>query len=86
MAKTKSNRNKQSGNKETVTMVFEKINYIMMLVSVVLITLGYVIMRMDNQVDGFLSLYVSPLILITGYMGVIAAILWRSKRTEVEAE
>jgi hypothetical protein len=36
-------------------------------------------MRVENAVDGFLSLYVAPLMILGGYLGVIAAILWRPK-------
>ena len=43
-------------------------------------------MRIDNQVDGFISLYVAPLIILGGYLEVIYAILWRPKIKKVEAE
>lgn len=62
-------------------MVFERQNYILLIIGVVLIVVGYIIMRADNQVDGFLSLYVCPILLLAGYIDVIYAILWRPKST-----
>ncbi len=50
-----------------------------MILGVVLVVFGYYIMRMENEVDGFISLYVAPLILLGGYMEIIYAILWRPK-------
>lgn len=66
-------------------MILGKTNYIILGASVAAILLGYTIMRVENEVDGFISLYVSPLILIAGYIGVIVAILWRSSSTEPTA-
>lgn len=62
-------------------MVFAKRNYLLMLLGVVLVVFGYAIMRMENEVDGFISLYVAPLIILGGYLEIIYAILWRPKDT-----
>ena len=51
----------------------------LMIVGLVLITFGYTIMRIENEVDGFISLYVAPLIILFGYLEIIYAILWRPK-------
>ncbi len=67
-------------------MVFARRNYQLLVIGVCLIVVGYVVMRVDNQVDGFLSLYVAPLLILGGYLEVIYAILWRpSAETEEEA-
>jgi hypothetical protein len=58
-------------------MVFERKNYLLLMLGVALIVVGYVIMRVDNEVDGFLSLYVAPLMILGGYLEVIWAIMWR---------
>ena len=49
------------------------------------IVVGYTLMRVENEVDGFLSLVVAPLLILGGYIEVIFAILWRPKETEAEA-
>lgn len=63
--------------KPATQMPFDRINYLMLGGCVGLITLGYALMRMDNAVDGFISLYISPLLLLAGYLGVIYAVLKR---------
>lgn len=67
-------------------MVFTQRNYLLLTLGLVMIVIGYVIMRMENEVDGFISLYVAPIILLAGYLEVIYAILWRAKETEPEAQ
>jgi len=34
-------------------------------------------MRLENEMDGILSLYVAPLLILGGYLEIIYAILWR---------
>ena len=58
-------------------MVFTSKNYILMFLGVLAVIIGYTIMRMENEVDGFISLYVAPLIILGGYLEIIYAILWR---------
>ena len=45
--------------------------------SVLLIVIAYSLMRFENEVDGVISLFVSPIMLFVGYLGVGFAILWR---------
>lgn len=56
-------------------MVFDRKNYVLLLIGVAAILIGYVMMRLDNRVDGFVSLYVAPLIILGGYLEIIWAIL-----------
>ena len=66
-------------------LVFTGRNYLLMAAGVVLIVFGYVIMRMENEVDGFISLYVAPLLILGGYLEIIYAILWRpNEKSEAE--
>lgn len=48
-------------------------------IGIAIIIFGYTIMRMDNQVDGFISLYVAPVLLLIGYLEIFYAIWWREK-------
>ena len=63
-------------------MVFERRNYVLLALGVVLVVVGYVLMRMENEVDGFISLYLAPLLILGGYLEIIYAILWRSQAKE----
>lgn len=65
--------------------VFRSRNYTLLGLSLALIVVGYVLMRAENKVEGVLSLYVSPLLLLAGYLGVIYAILWRPRRSPTAA-
>ena len=67
-------------------MVFSTQNYLLLIMGIVLVIVGYYIMRSENEVDGFISLYVAPLIILGGYLEIIYAILWRPKNEEPEAE
>jgi len=68
-----------SAARRTGQMVFTRKNYVLMLAGVAAIVAGYVMMRLENEVDGLLSLYVAPIIILGGYLEVIYAILWRPK-------
>lgn len=67
-------------------MVFTRTNYLLLLLGLALVVVGYVIMRWENEVDGFLSLYVAPLMILGGYLEIIWAILWRPKAEEASAQ
>ncbi len=73
------------GKRKSAAMVFTGRNYALMVLGVALVTVGYVIMRMENEVDGFISLYVAPLLILGGYLEIIYAILWRP-RNDVSSE
>ena len=50
-----------------------------MLVGIACLVVGFAIMRLENEVDGFISLYVAPLLLLAGYGVVAYAILWQPR-------
>lgn len=70
----------------TARTVFERGNYLLLLGALGLVVLGYVLMRAENEVDGVLSLYVAPLLLLAGYFGVFLAIFWRSRSVRAEGD
>ncbi len=84
MAKA-SRKSRRSSARKTARMVFDRTNYVLLTASVGLVVVGYTLMRVENEVDGFLSLYVAPLMILGGYLGVIVAILRRPKETGGEA-
>ncbi|HEX8384948.1 MAG TPA: DUF3098 domain-containing protein [Rubricoccaceae bacterium] len=71
----------RSALRGAATMPFGRTNYRLLLVASGVIVLGYALMVIDNAtsdnpVDSVLSLYVAPLLLLAGYLGVAAAVLW----------
>jgi hypothetical protein len=65
-------------------MVFTRENYRLLMGSILLVIVGFTAMRIENEVDGLVSLYLSPVLLFLGYVGVALAILWEPD-TDVEA-
>ena len=62
-------------------MPFSPQNYRLLLGALALVVAGYALMLVDNareasSVDSALSLYVAPLLLLAGYVGVAGAVLW----------
>jgi hypothetical protein len=47
-----------------------KINYILLITGIVIILIGYACM-LEGSVDGFLPIYIAPVLLILGYCVVI---------------
>lgn len=48
--------------------VFGYENYLLMGVAATLLFLGFGIMALENQIDGFFSLYISPVLVVTGFI------------------
>jgi hypothetical protein len=68
-------------------MLFSRRNYVMLAVGVLLIAFGFTIMRIENAVDGVMSLYVAPLLILAGYVEIIFAIIWQPREpAEAQAE
>jgi hypothetical protein len=59
------------------SLIFERRNYILLTIGVLLVAVGFAIMRIDNQFLGTLSLTVAPLLILAGYGEIVYAILWR---------
>lgn len=58
-------------------MLFTQHNYALLLLGILAIVVGYAAMRIENEVDGTISLYIAPLVILAGYLEIIYAILWR---------
>lgn len=80
MARPRSSSRRQRGKSRSESMVFDRRNYQLLLLGLALVVVGYVVMRVENEVDGFVSLYVAPLMILGGYLEIIYAILWRPSR------
>lgn len=67
---------------EPEKLAFEKINYILMLVGLAALALGFIIMSMDTEQHGFgfLGLTLGPVIIMVGFIIEIVAILYKGKK------
>lgn len=68
---------KRNGSSSQSALIFSPTNYLLLLGSVLLIVGGFVAMYLDGQFLGTVSLSVSPVIIVTGYVLLIYAILRR---------
>ena len=61
---------------------FKKINYLIMILGIAVILLGFVIMSLDQETYGFgfLGLTLGPIIVFLGFMIQFVAILYKSKK------
>lgn len=57
--------------------VFDRRNYILTGIGLLLVVVGFALMRIENEAQGLLSLYVAPLLVLGGYLEIVYAILWR---------
>jgi uncharacterized membrane protein HdeD (DUF308 family) len=71
-------------NKKKNNLPFDKINYIILLVGILTIVLGYTIMSLDDTQHGMgtLGLTVGPLIVMIGFGIEFFAIFYKSKENK----
>ncbi len=66
----------------SLTMPLRKENYLYIAIGVAVIIASYVLMAIDNNVDGFISLTLCPILLIGAYAWIVYAILYHPKSEE----
>ena len=67
-------------------LVFENRNYVLLLIGVALIVTGFTAMYIENAYQGFVSLYISPILIVGGYAEIIYALLWSPSDDEPAEE
>jgi hypothetical protein len=77
-----SAKRKKKKNTNRKPMLFSPLNYKLMGLGVLLVIIGFTIMRLENEVYGFISLYISPVLILGGYLTVIWAILKRDHKLD----
>lgn len=68
---------KERKSKVKKPMLFSALNYKLMGLGVLLVVAGFTAMYLENEVYGILSLYISPVVILAGYLTVMIAILKR---------
>lgn len=66
--------------------VLQSTNYKLLLAGVAAIVLGFTLMYAESTLEGLLSIYVGPLLLMGGYAEIIYALLWRPSQTETSPD
>jgi hypothetical protein len=75
---------KSRGNKaeHSKPMLFTGLNYKLMGLGLLLVIIGFSAMRIENEVYGLVSLYISPIVILAGYAVVGFAILKRDHKLD----
>ena len=63
-------------------MLFTALNYRLLGIGLLLIAVGFAAMRLENEVRGFVSLYISPVVIMAGYIMVAYAILKKEHKVD----
>lgn len=63
-------------------MIFDPWNYKVLFAGLLAVTLGFVAMYLENEVKGVVSLYISPILIMAGYISVIFAIMQHDKERD----
>jgi hypothetical protein len=79
----KANKSNRSTN-NTKPMLFTPLNYKLMGLGILLVFIGFTAMRIENEVYGLVSLYISPIIILSGYIIVIYSILKKDHKIDSE--
>jgi membrane-bound acyltransferase YfiQ involved in biofilm formation len=66
---------------DNLPMFFSAYNYKLIGLAIFLVIAGFTAMYLENEVKGFISLYISPIVIMAGYILVVFAIL-KHDRTE----
>ncbi|MCL5029059.1 MAG: hypothetical protein M1480_08575 [Bacteroidetes bacterium] len=85
MAKVQSKKNIRKAKKSIspFNIYWKKGNYVLLLIGILVIILGYIFMSMGSW-DSFPSLFISPILLIIGYLLILpASILYKKKEKAV---
>ena len=67
-------------------MFFSAFNYKLLGIAVLLVVGGFTAMYLENEVQGVISLYLSPIIIMAGYALVIFAIMKHDRQEENELD
>ena len=67
-------------------MLFNAWNYKILSLGLFLVLIGFIAMYIENEVEGFISLFVSPIVIMAGYITVIFAIMKHDRQSEQTPE
>ena len=61
-------------------MIFTGKNYMILGIAILLLTIGFGGMYIENNLTGWFSLYISPVLAVAGFITVAVAILYRENK------
>ena len=76
----------KSSNRQQSPMIFESLNYKLLALGLFLVIAGFTAMYLENEVYGIISLYISPIVIMAGYVTVIFAIMMHSSNKDAPSD
>lgn len=76
---------RQKRIKDEQEMLFSALNYKLLGIGILLVITGFTAMYLEMEVYGFISLYVAPVVIMSGYITVIFAILKREPEADTHS-
>lgn len=80
---TSTPRVRKTKETTSVELPFGKMNYILLLIGVGIIALGFLLMSLDDFVDATqfsISLYIAPVVVVAGFLEIIYAIMYTPRK------
>jgi len=77
----KSRRATRDTSKSNNTMIFGPKNYTWLTIGVLCIVFGFTAMRIENEIRGIISLYISPIVIVAGFALVAWSIVLKQDST-----
>jgi hypothetical protein len=74
-----------SSRQPSETLPFTRKNYLLLLIGVGLIVVGFLLMSLDDFVDATqfsISLYIAPIFVVGGFVEIIFAIMYKEKKPD----
>lgn len=68
------------------SMILQSLNYKLLALGLILIISGFTAMYLENEVSGVISLFISPIVIMAGYITVIFAIMVNPDRNRSAEE
>jgi glucan phosphoethanolaminetransferase (alkaline phosphatase superfamily) len=72
-----------SNEKKYAGFVFQKINYILFLTSILIVALGFLLMMGTEDIYSFTKITLAPLVVIIGFAIGFVAILYKPKNKDI---
>jgi hypothetical protein len=63
---------------QKLTSIFHALNYKLMIIGILLVAAGFASMYIEDSVNGIVPIYISPILILAGYVVVIFAIIKRA--------
>lgn len=78
----------ESRVKSNVRLPFERMNYILLIIGILLIAIGFFLMRGEfvDATKFSVPLYIAPVLVVAGFLEIVYAIMYTPKKTVTTSE